>query len=279
MIASAPDRGPVGEAAAQPVRPSPGDARRRAALRELELDRAAAVVEAAGAVLEHLGLEPLAVAGGDLPHERRVLRVHAGSLGLRAVDVDLHQQASERHVEAEVERVADLRRRPERQLVRPLRARDSAGDADVLGLAVALDRVRAELRDRDREVLVDLEDDRLLRTEPQRRHLGLTGGDHHVLVLGRRRQPEPDVGVRRGRRLEPHAEQLEQRNVELVGNAVDAVDERLGHPREQLDQRDARIGDVVVCPFRTALGNPNARLVDELLEAAVVEHDLWEPAH
>ena len=59
---------------------------------QLQLDGARAVVEAAGEVLEHLGLDPAVVALGDLPAQRRVLGVHAGAARLRGVDVDLHQQ-------------------------------------------------------------------------------------------------------------------------------------------------------------------------------------------
>ncbi len=169
------------ETTAQPVAPRAREGHRRAAVRQLELDDAAAVVEAAGAILEDFGLGPLAVPRRDLPAERRVLRVDARALRLRAVDVDLHQQSAKRLVEGQVERVADLRRRRERQLIRPLGAGDAPYDPDVLRLAVALDRVGGRTRDRDGEVLLGLEDDRLLGAEPLRRDLGLPTGDDDVL--------------------------------------------------------------------------------------------------
>ena len=56
-------------------------------------------------------------------------------------------------------------------------------------------------------------------------------------------------------RVQLDPKQLEERDVELVRYAVDPVDEHVGQPREQLDQRDPRIGDVVLGPLRAALGD------------------------
>ena len=61
-----------------------------------------------------------------------------------------------------------------------------------------------------------------------------------------------------------------------VGYAVEPVQEQIGHPRERLDQGDARIGDVVIGPFRTALLDETLGVVDEVLERAVVEVRRWK---
>ena len=72
---------------------------------------------------------------------------------------------------------------------------------------------------------------------------------------------------------------FEQRHVQLLRHAVEPVDDRLGQPGEQLDERDPGVGDVVLGPLRAALAMPQARLVDEVLEAAVVERDFGDAAH
>ena len=69
----------------------------------LDLDGARAEVETARVVGEHLGFHPLAGTLADLPHERRVLGVHAGSAGDRGVDLDAQDQPGEVLVKAEVE--------------------------------------------------------------------------------------------------------------------------------------------------------------------------------
>jgi hypothetical protein len=267
--------GLVVDPAADPVHAVPAERLDRAALRALELDGARAVVEAAGEVLQHLGLLPAALGLGDLPAQRRVLRVHARAARLRGVDVDLEQQPADRLVEAEVERVAHRRRRTERELVGALRAGLAVGHADVLDLVAALHDVGGRAHRRDREVVVDLEDDRLLVGRAGRRDLGLAAGDLDRL-LGRGGEAEADVGARGGRAVEPDAEQVEERHVELVRHAVEPVDGHLRHPREQLDQRDAGVRHVVLRPLGTGAVDLEPRLRDEVLEAAVVELDLGE---
>src|SRR3954466_370388 len=114
---------------------SPGGRLDGAAWRRWELAGPRAVVEAAGEVFEHLAVEPVAVAAGDLPAQRRILRVHAGAAGHRGLHVDLHDQLPDVFLEAEVQRVADLRRAAERQLVGALRLGGAVRDADVGELA------------------------------------------------------------------------------------------------------------------------------------------------
>jgi hypothetical protein len=180
-----------------------------------------------------------------------------------------------RACEAEVEGVADLRRRPERALVLALGLRGAGGDPDLLDVPLLLDRVRLRAHRPNLEIIVRLKDDRVLARRASGPDLRFAPGNDDG--LGRRRgKPELDLSRRRGRRFEPDAQELEERNVELVRHAVDAVDEHLGHPCEQLDQRDPGVGDVVLGPFRTRLVDPEPSLVHEVLEPPVVENDLGE---
>ena len=79
------------------------------------------------------------------------------------------------------------------------------------------------------------------------------------------------VGARRGRREERDADQLEELDVVAVRDAVEPVDQLVGHPGEQLDERHAGVGDVVVGPLGAALLDEPLGVVDEVLEPAVVE--------
>ena len=85
------------------------------------------------------------------------------------------------------------------------------------------------------------------------------------------RQLEGQLGPRRlrGGRLDP--EELEELHVVQLGNLVDAVEERLGHPREELEQRDPGIAVVVVRPLGRVPRDAGARLLEEVVEGAVVE--------
>jgi hypothetical protein len=242
--------------------------------RQLQLDDAAAIVESSRRVDEDLGVEPF-VAVRDLPAKRRVLGVDAGSARPRAVHFDLHDESCQRRVEAQIERVAELRRAREGELVGPLRLRAPMRDADVLELVRSLDDVRGRKRRGDREAVVSLKNNRLIRRRPQRAHLGRSG--NLDLFLSRLREPKPQLSPRGRRRLEVNAEQVEQPDVQLVGDSIESVDERLGHPGEELDQRDPWVRDVVLGPLRAALRDLRACLVHEILETPVVERDLWQP--
>ena len=74
---------------------------------------------------------------------------------------------------------------------------------------------------------------------------------------------------RRRERLD--ADQVEELDVQPLGHLVDAVEHHLAHPREQLDERDAGVGDVVVRPLRAVPRDQALGLVDDVLERAVVE--------
>ena len=252
--------------------------RRHARLgRELELDHAAAVVEPAGVVCEHGRLPPpqRPLAGGVLPPQRRILGIDAGAAGLRAFDRHAHHEPRERLLEAEVEGVAGHGRGGERRLVAAARAGDAGADRDLAGGAVVLDHVRLWAQRRDREVGGGLEHDRLVAGRADGADLGVPCGDRHGLDR-RRGQAEAQVGGGRSGRGERDPEQLEQGDVHLVRHPVQPVDEHVGHPGEELDQGDARIGDVVLGPLGAGPGDAGAGLVDEVLEAAVVQVDLGQ---
>src|SRR6185369_1629393 len=60
----------------------------------------------------------------------------------------------------------------------------------------------------------------------------------------------------------------------LLGQPVDAVDQHLGQPGEELDQSDAGIGRIVVRPLRREAGDQRPGLVEEAGVAAVVQGGL-----
>ena len=65
--------------------------------------------------------------------------------------------------------------------------------------------------------------------------------------------------------------QFEEGAYVVVRDAVDAVDKHLRQVREQLDERDAGVGGVVVRPLRRVRGDERARLFHEVGVASVVE--------
>ncbi len=67
------------------------------------------------------------------------------------------------------------------------------------------------------------------------------------------------------------ADQLEELDVVAVGYPVEPVEELVGHVGERLDQGDAGVGDVVVRPLRAAPLDQPLGVVDQVLEAAVVQ--------
>ena len=265
------------DAAADPVRLAVAHRRHAGRGRELELDHAAAVVEAAGVVGEHRRLAPAQrpLAGRVLPPQRRVLGIDAGAAGLRALDRDADDEPGQRRVEAQVERIAGDGRSGERRLVAAARAGDARADRHLAGDAVVLDQVRLGAQGRDGEVGRRLEHDRLVAGRAHRADLGVPRGHGHRLDR-RGGQPEAHLGGGRRGRRQRDPEQLEQGDVQLVGDAVQAVDEHVGHPGEELDQGDAGVGDVVLGPLRARARDPGAGLVHEILEAAVVELDLGQ---
>ena len=69
----------------------------------------------------------------------------------------------------------------------------------------------------------------------------------------------------------PQADQVEELHVEPVGHPVEPVEHRVGEVGEGLEDGHAGIGHVVVGPLGTATHDQSFGVVDQVLEAAVVE--------
>jgi hypothetical protein len=67
-----------------------------------------------------------------------------------------------------------------------------------------------------------------------------TGVPAATQVGGTWDQLELQQRPRRLRRLEPHPHQVQEGDEVLVGDLVEPIDDHFGHPREQLDEGDAR---------------------------------------
>ncbi|MDQ1028086.1 hypothetical protein QF035_005668 [Streptomyces umbrinus] len=227
-------------------------------------DDLAGPVQAAGAVPVDLALGP-AVLGPRLPDQRRLPRVHAD-----AVDpaVQLHPDRAVRHGGAEPEQhaVAGPRGLGEAHHVLALgEVGGPVGD----GITALLDHEMPQLAGHDGQFVLGREDRGLLA-------LGARGGDlgahrQEDRLLLRRGEPERDLRTGRGGREQRDAHQIQERQVVLLRHPVEPVDDLVGHVGDRLHQGDARVGDVVVGPLRGALLDVALGVVDELLEAAVVE--------
>ncbi len=252
-----------GDPAAQPPGPDSGRHRSGVPGRDEHGDLTG-LVEPAGAVGPRQARHP-AGAVPRLPHERR----------LPGVDADALHPAVEAYGD---DAPGYGGGQPEQQGVARLRTGLEAGDvlarAERRG-AVGLVPGRGggdqpDQRTRhDRQVLGGREDHGLL---------GLTagGGDlragrepHRVRLGGG--EPEVDVGAGDRRREQLHAEQVEEGGVVPVGHPVEPVEQLVDHVRERLDERDPGVRHVVVGPFGRALLDVPLGLVDELLEAPVVQ--------
>ena len=268
--------GPIGarrqQTRTQPVGADPAEGQRLVFGGEQQ-DEAAVAVEPAGRVGHLAGSEQLGNDGTDpslalpgLPHERRASGVDPDPLHGR-VDVEPNRVAGEGVLEPDVERVTGCQRLGREALHTGEPGTQVVPHVHVAVLAVGRQR-RGDPRRHDRGVG---ECGEHLRVADRSR-----GGD---LGAGRDRDglgtstgaPERQVGPRgRGREL-LEAQQVEHARVEHVRRLVQPVQHRLGHPGEQLDQRHAGVGQVVVGPFRTQLRNHPLGLVDEVLELAIVE--------
>ena len=94
---------------------------------------------------------------------------------------------------------------------------------------------------------------------------------HHELAFGSFAGRELQHHLRRLRRLEADADQVEEGEEVLLRHLVEPVDDHLRHPGIQLEQRDARVRRVVVGPLRAVARDEAHGLVHDLLPRAVVE--------
>ena len=98
------------------------------------------------------------------------------------------------------------------------------------------------------------------------------GTRRHATRCARRRgQPERHRYRRRRRRQQPQPDQVQELQVHPVGYPVEPEQQLVGHVREGLDERHARVGHVVVGPLRAAAHHHPLGVVDEILESPVVE--------
>src|SRR5437763_3964720 len=84
-------------------------------------------------------------------------------------------------------------------------------------------------------------------------------------------EPEGDAGASRGGWKEPDADQVQELEVVALWDPIQSVEQLIRHPGERLDQGYARIGNVVISPFGTLLLDQALGVIDQVLEAAIVE--------
>ena len=258
-----PTRPCLDEPAAQPPGPLLRDHGRRVLPRDVQ-HHVARAVEPAGLVAVDLAGRP-APGGPRLPLQRRAAGVDADPPE-GAVETQDDRARGDRLVQADEQRVADGRRG--REAVEAVAVAELPGVVD--GIDADTRRGRGGQRAReDAQVLEGREHHRVLDVGAVGRDPGL--GPHEDRLRPGRGQPERDLAARRRRRAELHAEELEELDVVPLGHAVEPVHELVDHLGEGLDERDAGVGHVVVGPLRaTSLDEPLG-LVDEVLEAAVVQ--------
>ena len=178
-----------------------------------------------------------------------------------------------------MQRVADHRWIAEGELLGPAGTGDAVGDRDLYRRAVGTrEHVGRGVQRLDGEVLGGLEDDRLVTGRTRRSDLGPPDREVQGL-LGGPHKAKAQEGPRRDGGVQTDIEQLQQRHVQLLGQPVEPEDRLLGHPREQLDEGDPRVGDVVLGPLRAGLRDPRPRLADEILKGTIVEVDLGQRRH
>lgn len=252
-----------GDPAAQPARLAAPTAGPGVATGYVQDDLAGAV-EAAGAVPVHLAGGP-AVLGPRLPDQRGLPGIDTDTVDA-AVEGQRHGAVRHGRSEPEHQAVTGLRRLGEAEQVLALGQLVRTVDG---GLAGAVDHQVGQLAGENGEFALGGEDDGLLALRTGGGDLCAHGQPYRIFQ--RRRQPEGDVGARGRRREEGDADQVEEGEVVLLGDAVEPVDDLVGHVGDRFDERDPGVGHVVVRPLRGALLDVALGVIHELLEAAVVE--------
>ncbi len=201
-----------------------------------------------------------------LPPQRRIGRIDADTVDL-AIDTDRDRVPRCWLVETDVERVAGRRQLGERgkaptdlHLVGPV--------THALDLGLLRHHV-GEFGRQDGQLRQRREHHRLVHLTAKGRRTR-PGGDHERR-RGRRRQPERDVHAGGSRGEQPDADQFEELPVQPIRHPVQPIQQLVGHERKCLDQRDARIGDVVIGPGRAAIHHYPLGVVDQVLEPTIVE--------
>ncbi len=205
------------------------------------------------------------------PLQRRIVGIDADAFD-GAVELQAHRALRHGVAQTDQQRVARVRRAAERS------KRDS--QPQLVGSRLAALRGRSVGEDRaegagdDRQVFDSGEHDRLLCFGAQRRCARAAW--QRQGRLRRRRQIERHSRSRRSCREQLQPDQFEELEVQTVGHAVEAVQQHVGHVGERLDQCHARVRHVVIGPCRAAGHDHSLGVVDQLLEAPVVEIWCWQ---
>jgi len=104
-------------------------------------------------------------------------------------------------------------------------------------------------------------------------HFG-SAGDRNGIGQVFRSQGERQVGLCGGWQAELNADQLQELEVRFIGDLVDAINQDVREPREELDQRDARIAFVEIGPFRRVGGDAAPQLCCQIFETPIVKLDI-----
>ena len=256
----------------QPVQRLVGDPVRGGIGRDLDRDLAPATEETAGLVVDDERFVPPAALAGCLPDQRCIVRIDVAPLSGGAIDADAQHKLCDRPIEAEQQPAISRGRVSEWSPRGPGWLRlgtDHRGGGDLAG---TVHRVASEGARGNDQVLVGLEDHHVLVRRPRDGHLRACRDRRAIGRVDDESHIDPGLFGRSGF----DADEVEQREVEPLGDPVHAVGQDLREPREQLDQRDPRIGDVVLGPLGRVADDPVARLAYQLLETNVVEQDLGE---
>ena len=116
------------------------------------------------------------------------------------------------------------------------------------------------------------------RLERQRRLDAGAGGEGQRAQFGRLCERQADDRCGRPRRPQTLAEQFEEHQPLPLGNEVDAIEQRIAEPSEQLQQCAAGITEARVGPFRRVRRDACQQILEQIVEAAVVETG-WQDRH
>ena len=231
-----------------------------------EQDDRALLVQAGALVADDRAVHPVRAVPGGIG-DGRVQWIDADALNLIVL---AEHQADEvlrcGVIQADVQAIAHLRLGGEGEELDPSVHRL----VDTLEAAVdPLGEDLGNLHRGDGEIVRRREGGRQPGADAHRRH-ERSARDDDILRL-RDREHEFQAGPGRGGGEHALPEQLEELHVVQVGHPVQPVDELVDEEREGLDERDTGIGHVVVRPLGVAQLHEALGLVDEILEATIVQ--------